>query len=74
MIGELESVVLEVDMPQKGLLRGDIGVVALVHDQGAGYEVEFSTLDGETMAVITLLADQIRPASGREIAHARSVS
>ena len=54
MIQELEDVILESDLPQKGLQRGDIGTVVLVHQEDKGYEVEFTTLDGETIAVVTL--------------------
>ncbi len=70
MIPELESVVLNVDLPEYGLRRGDIGTVVLVHDGGAGYEVEFMTLDGETIAVVSLTGAQVRPVGRREIAHA----
>ncbi len=61
MIQELEDVILESDIPERGLQRGDIGTVVLVHQEGKGYEVEFTTLDGETVAVATLLASQVRP-------------
>jgi hypothetical protein len=68
---ELEPVVLTDDLPEHGLRAGDIGTVVLIHDEGAGYEVEFSTLGGETVAVISLYASQVRAADTREIAHAR---
>jgi len=32
------------------------------------------TLDGETLAVVTLLVEQVRPINRREIAHARAVA
>jgi hypothetical protein len=70
MIRELDSVVLTADLPAQGLKRGDVGTVVLLH-QGGGYEVEFMTLDGETVAVLSLAADQVRPIGRREIAHAR---
>jgi hypothetical protein len=73
MIEELASVVLTTDMPERGLLTGDIGTVVLVHQQGQGYTVEFVTLGGETVAVVTLPAEQIRPIRANEIAHAREV-
>jgi hypothetical protein len=73
MIRELESVVLTTDLPEHGLARGDVGTVVLVHGSGEGYEVEFMTLDGETVAVVTLLASQIRPIAHREIANARAL-
>ena len=54
MIQELEDVILECDLPTHGLKRGDIGTVVLIHRGGEGYEVEFTTLDGETVAVDAL--------------------
>ncbi len=73
MIRELESVVLTSDLPEYGLERGDIGTVVLVHRGSKGFEVEFVALDGETMAVASVLASQVRPIIHREIAHARVV-
>jgi len=46
------------------------GTVLLVHN-GCGYEVEFVTLDGETVAVVSLSSDNVRPVGKGEIAHAR---
>jgi hypothetical protein len=74
MIEELDDVILTCDLPQYGLSAGDIGTAVLVHRQGAGYEVEFTSLDGETIAVVTLMADQVRPSKVGEIAHARDLA
>lgn len=71
---ELESVVLTTDLSEHGLERGDIGTIVLVHRGGKGYEVEFVALDGETMAVASILASQVRPVARREIAHVRPVT
>jgi hypothetical protein len=73
MIQELDEVVLACDLPEPGLAKGDIGVVVLVHNKGEGFEVEFMTLDGETVAVETLLRRQVRPIKKHEIAHAREL-
>jgi hypothetical protein len=73
MINELETVVLTTDLPDHGLKAGDLGKVVLVHTHG-GYEVEFMTLDGETVAVVSLSPEQVRAVGHREIAHARSVA
>jgi Domain of unknown function (DUF4926) len=73
MPNELETVVLTADLPAHGLKVGDLGTVVLVHKHG-GYEVEFMTLDGETVAVVSLSPDQVRPVGCREIAYARSVT
>ena len=51
MIDELDLVVLKRDLPKERLAAGDVGTVVLVHQQGAGYEVEFITLSGDTVAV-----------------------
>ena len=74
MIKELESVVLATDLLEYGLKKGDLGTVVLVHRDGKGYEVEFVTLDGETVAVISMVPSQVRPIGRREIAHAREVT
>ena len=72
MLKELDSVVLTTDLQEHGLSAGDVGTIVLVHG-GEGYEVEFVTLDGDTLAVASLHPDQLRAAKPREIAHARAV-
>ena len=74
MIEELEDVILTCDLPKHRLRKGDIGTVVLVHQQGKGYEVEFTTLDGESIAIVTLEASQVRPSKPREIAHVRDLT
>ncbi len=75
MVKELDSVVLTTDLPEHGLARDDIGTVVLVHEGGKGCTVEFMTLAGRTIAVVTLLAqNQIRQIAKDEIAHARHVA
>jgi len=74
MIKELDDVVLTCDLPEHGLNAGDIGTVVLVHRAEKGYEVEFTSLDGDTIAVVTLMAGQVRPAHAGEIAHARELA
>lgn len=74
MIQELDDVVLTVDIPEKGLASGDLGTVVLVHDGGAGYEVEFTAVNGETVAVVTLSAGQVRQVRSHEIAHVRELA
>jgi len=72
MIKELDSVVLTVDLPEHGLKKGDVGTVVLLHDS-RGYEVEFMTLDGSTLVVVSLSSTQVRPVGSREIAQARAL-
>ena len=72
MIAETDIVVLTVDLPAYGLKAGDLGTIVMVHGH-MGYEVEFMTLTGETLAVVSVDAAQVRPSSHREVAHARPI-
>jgi hypothetical protein len=74
MIKELDDVILACDLPEHSLNAGDIGTVVLVHRNAAGYEIEFTALDGETIGVVTLMANQIRPVQAGAIAHARELA
>lgn len=71
MIHELDTVVLVKDYPSEGLVKGDMGAVVMVHQDGKAYEVEFVTLTGNTLGVLTLTADEIRPISARDVPHVR---
>ncbi|MBI4647074.1 MAG: DUF4926 domain-containing protein [Bacteroidia bacterium] len=73
MIKELQRVILTVDIPDHKLLKGDIGTVVMVHTAELGYEVEFSTLYGDTIVVATLSANQVRSVNENEIAHVRNL-
>lgn len=69
-VEEFDTVVLKRDLPGVGLRTGDIG--AVVHRYGpGGYEVEFVTGGGDTVAVLTLSDADVRPLAPREILHAR---
>lgn len=71
MIKELDLVALAADWPANKLVADDVGTVVMVHGKGKGYEVEFMTSDGETIGVLSLAANQVRPLSGHEVLHAR---
>ena len=73
-IRELDQVVLVADVPAEGLIVGDVGTVVLIYREGQAYEVEFMTLEGKTVAVVTLEASQVRPVGQREIVHARELA
>ena len=73
MIQEHDCVVLTQDLPNEGLQAGDIGTVVHIHHGGAGYEVEFITLAGETVAIATLRPAQVRSIAPRDIAHVREM-
>lgn len=63
MIAEFDVVELRRAMPQHGLVRGQAGVVVHVFEQpNRAYEVEFCNEEGETLALLTLQADDIAEA------------
>lgn len=64
MINEHDCVVLTQDLPNEKLKAGDIGTVVHTDQGGAGYDVEFMTLAGETVAVATPLPSQVRSIAG----------
>jgi hypothetical protein len=73
MIKEHDCVVLTKRVPEEGLEAGDIGTVVHIHKGGAGYEVEFVTLTGETVAIVTVETSQVRALNRRDLAHAREL-
>ena len=74
MIALFEEAVLLINLPEHHLVDGDVGVVVMIHDGGKGYEVEFMTREGRTIAVETLMADQIRAIGNRDIWHVRELN
>ena len=74
MFNELDTVALTRDLPEHGLKAGDLGAIVLVYGDGRAYEVEFVGLTGQTLALLTLDADAVRPVAEREIAHVRQVA
>ena len=73
MINEHDRVVLTAAVSAEGLEAGVVGTVVHVYKDGLAYEVEFTTLDGKTAAVVTVEAAQLRPVGRREITHAREM-
>lgn len=67
-------IVLLQDLPENSLKAGDIGTVVHIHKGGTGYEVEFMTLAGETVAIVTLSPTQLRPISRHDLAHVRELT
>lgn len=62
----LETVVLERDLPDHGLRRGDLGTVVELYPPHS-LEVEFVTASGKTEALLTLSDHDVRPASDGDL-------
>jgi hypothetical protein len=69
---ELDTVVLDRDLPEYGLRRGDLGAVVQVYVPD-GLEVEFVTASGRTQALVTLREGDVRPVRDGDLISVRSV-
>jgi hypothetical protein len=67
---ELETVVLQRDLPEHGLKKGDLGTVVMRQRSGA-VEVEFLRASGQTQAVVSLETGDVRKASDHDVIAAR---
>jgi uncharacterized protein DUF4926 len=63
---ELAVIALKRDLPEFGLRKGHVGTVVLVYEPD-GLEVEFFDRDGETHALLTLLDEDIRIATEKDL-------
>ncbi len=70
---ELSLVALTEAIPKKALEKGDVGTIVAVYGSEQGYEVEFTTYTGETVAVLTLEPYQIRKIGEKELMSTRSL-
>jgi hypothetical protein len=68
----LDTVVLNRDLPEHGLRRGDLGAVVEVYEPD-GLEVEFVLASGATQAVVSLKVDDVRPVSDDDLIAVRPV-
>lgn len=71
MLKEHERTVLTADLPEHHLKAGDVGIVVHIYQDALAYEVEFLTLDGTTIDVVTVKADQLRAVSQHDMLHVR---
>lgn len=67
----LDTVVLERDIPEHGLCRGDLGAVVEVYDPD-GLEVEFVTASGRTAALVTLTTRDVRAVADDDLVSVRT--
>jgi hypothetical protein len=66
----LDTVVLDRDIPDHGLRRGDLGAVVEVYEPD-GLEVEFVTASGRTAALVTLNTQDVRPVADDDLVSVR---
>ena len=68
---ELDTVVLECDLPESGLRKGDIGTVVEVYGDAA-VEVEFVRPSGQTQALLRLAVADVRAVSDDDVLTVRA--
>ena len=70
---ELDTVVVNKDIPGHGIECGDIGVIVHTYADKSAVEVEFVSGEGTTLGVITLRAEDVRLMKVNEILHVREL-
>ncbi len=71
------EVVLDADIPEKGLRRGDVATVVERHaiaGKETGYALEVFNALGDTIAVVTLPESQIKSLTSHDVFTVRSVA
>jgi hypothetical protein len=66
----LDTVVLDRDLLDHGLRKGDLGAVVDVYEPD-GLEVEFVTASGRSAALVTLNARDVRPVADDDLVSVR---
>jgi len=78
MAAPFRRVVLTTDLPEEGLRSGDIGVVVEHYpgrgDVPEGYELEFFSGTGETVAVVSVPVTSVRDATDHEVLSVRELT
>jgi len=67
---ELETVVLNRDLPEYRLRQGDLGAVVHVYEPD-GLEVEFVSASGKTEALVTLKSTDVRAVADGDLVAVR---
>lgn len=71
MFEELDVVVLNKDLKEYKLKKGDLGTIVHLYGDNEAMEVEFIAASGKTIALLTLTPKDVRPMAKNEILHAR---
>jgi hypothetical protein len=70
---EFEMVVLERDIPERGLRKGDLGAVVELYEPD-GLDVEFVRVHGQTQALVTLHTKDVRGVRDEDLVSVQSVA
>ncbi len=70
---QLDTVVLDRDVPENGLRKGDLGAVVETYEPD-GLEVEFVTASGRTQALVTLRVSDVRAVMDEDLISVRPLN
>jgi hypothetical protein len=70
---QLDTVVLDRDVPESGLRKGDLGAVVQTFEPD-GLEVEFVTASGRTQALVTLHVADVRAVMDEDLISVRPLN
>jgi Domain of unknown function (DUF4926) len=73
MIEEFKQVALTVDLPAFGFEAGDVATVVDITPNGEQVTLEFFDFMGQTIDVVPVKIDQVRPLEDGEVIHTRAV-
>jgi hypothetical protein len=68
----LDTVVLDRDLPEKGLRKGDLGAVVQTYEPDA-LEVEFVMASGQTQALVTVQVTEVRAVQDNDLMGVRPI-
>ena len=74
MISEHDLIALTIELPEHNLRTNDLGAVISVHGDGTAYTVEFMNIGGDTIAVVTLFACEVRRVLPNEMTQSRPLA
>lgn len=64
MIKDFERIYLLADLQGTPYVKGDVGTVVFTYPNNEAYEIEFFALDGSSLGVETVAANQVKSAIG----------
>ncbi len=70
---QLDTVVLDRDVPENGLRTGDLGAIVETYEPD-GLDIEFVTASGRTQALVTLKVGDVRAVMDEDLISVRRLT
>jgi hypothetical protein len=69
VIKKNDKIMLNMNIPEHKLLKGALGKVIFIHNEGEEFDIEFRNIIGELLAVIKLIPRQFQKLKVIQIPH-----